>query len=174
MYQNTALQRPPDEEEDRLRREGIARSIQLPPYTARSPTQSTFNSYSPTNGSHRQTFDNRYHPPTPAPLPLPPTVGRSPQFGPPPPLITDGLAPLKSPAYSPRDKAPSTYYDPTSDHADRDTNRSQSHYSRHSPSQVGLPSVVFVVSQWSTMLTIPLLDPRIISLFGKAHRTELL
>ncbi|KAI9721517.1 MAG: putative DNA helicase ino80 [Candelaria pacifica] len=135
MYQNTVLHRPQDEEEDRLRRESIGRSNQLPPYTARSPTQPNFNSYSPTNGSHRQTFDNRYHPPTPAPLPLPPTVARSPQVGPPPPLTTNGLTPLMGPAFSPRDKAPSTYYDPTSDHAERSTSRSRSHYSRQSPVQ---------------------------------------
>ncbi|KAI9700358.1 MAG: putative DNA helicase ino80 [Candelina mexicana] len=129
------LHRPQDEEEDRLRRESMARPSQLPPYPARSPTQPTFNSYSPTNGSHRQTFDNRYHPPTPAPLPLPPTVARSPHIGPPPPLTTNGLTSLKSPAFSPRDKPTSTYYDPTSDHAERNTSRSHPHYSRQSPGQ---------------------------------------
>lgn len=137
MYQNTIMQRPQDEDEERSRRDGNART----PYTARSPTQPAFNSYShsPTNGS-RQPFDSRFHPPTPASLPLPPAVARSPRIGPPPSLTPNGFTPLKGPAYSPRDKPQSTYYDPTSDHADRITSRGHSQYSRQSPGQVSLIS----------------------------------
>jgi len=121
MYRSSVLQRAPDEEEDCLRRDKMS-TQHPPPYTTRSPTQAHYNSYSPTHGSHqRPNYSNQYHPqaPTPAALPLPPVINDSPRLGPPSSPTTHKLPPMNGSAYGPRELGASTYYDPTSDHSDR-------------------------------------------------------
>jgi hypothetical protein len=133
MYHTTVLQRPQEEEEERLRRENMTGS--KPPYTSHSPTLPQYNPpFSPKNGSHQRHFSNQYHPPTPAPLPIQ-TPGQNSHSGPPRSPTTNGLLPLKGPAYPPRDKPTSTYYDPTSDQGDLSSGWNYSKYSRQSPIQ---------------------------------------
>lgn len=109
-------------------------SPRQPAYAARSPTLPL---YSPTNGSHSRAIYNssNNHPPTPAPLPLPPTA-HSPHYRQPrsPPL--NGLSPINGSAHRMRDKPSSTYYDPTSDQPESTASwRSSHHQPRQSPIQ---------------------------------------
>jgi hypothetical protein len=134
MYHTTVLQRPQEEEEQRLRRENMTGS--KPPYTSHSPTLPQYGPpFSPTNGSHQRHFNNQYHPPTQAP----PSIQASSQnshSGPPRSPTTNGLLPHKGSAYPPRDKpTTSTYYDPTSDQGAPNSNWNYSQYSRQSPIQ---------------------------------------
>ena len=120
-YRSTVLQRPAEDEEERVRRERMdgASNSNTRPYHARSPTQTEFHPpYSPTNGHPRPQFNNPYHPPTPAPLPMP-TIAASHIPG--PPASPRALTTPYSNDYSstPREKPTSNYYDPTSDSSER-------------------------------------------------------
>ena len=107
-------------------------------YPARSPTLSHYDtSYSPTNGSYARPSYNPHnpqnHPPTPAPLPLPPSA-QSPHHRPPLSPPPNGLPAINGSGHRARDKPTSTYYDPTSDHGDQNSSWSQSR-SANSPNQ---------------------------------------
>lgn len=128
MYSSPVLQRSPDEEEDGQRRDKMS-TQHLPPYSTHSPTQPRYNSYSPTNGSHqRASYNTQYQSqtPTPATLPPPPGMNESSRPGPPSSPSAHKLPPMNGSAYGPRDLGVSTYYDPTSDHGDRNVSWNRS------------------------------------------------
>ena len=122
-YHSTVMQRPreQEDEEERVRRELVNGASTSNTYDTRSPTQTNFHApYSPRNGTHpRPQFNNPYHPPTPASLPIP----SSHIPGPAPPTSPRSLgAPLTYAGEyqpTPRDKPASNYYDPTSDSSER-------------------------------------------------------
>jgi DNA helicase INO80 len=120
----TMMQRPLEEDEGRERMNGTSGNSRQP-HNLRSPTRTEFQPpFSPTKGVHpRPTFNNPYHPPTPAPLPLPSVihVDKSPVS----PLTTS--YPTEYPA-APRDKPASNYYDPTSDSSERRPSETPSWY----------------------------------------------
>jgi hypothetical protein len=137
MYHSTVMHRPKDDDEERARRERIMENATTTstsssitttttnananphPFDARSPTQSDFHPpFSPTNGHPRPQFNNPYHPPTPAPLPMPagahiPGPAASPH------VVTAPPAYASEYPSAPRDKPTSSYYDPTSDSGER-------------------------------------------------------
>ena len=92
LYHSTVMQRPAEEEQDGVGREGMNGNTRA--YNARSPD---FRSpYSPNNSHPRPQYDN--HPPTPVALPMPSNI--------------PGSQP------TPRDR----YYDPTSDRLQENQN----------------------------------------------------
>lgn len=124
-FHSTVMQRPQDEEDERLRRERLnhvaSQNSPLPLYAGQSPTQTAYNgpsSYSPTKSlPRRPSFTKQYHPPTPSQLPPPPGSGsihRAPSEASP---LGSTSTPYQSSEYhsAPRDKPTSNYYDPTSD-----------------------------------------------------------
>ncbi|KFY75517.1 hypothetical protein V499_04516 [Pseudogymnoascus sp. VKM F-103] len=123
-FHSTVMQRPQDEEDERLRRERLNhvanQNSPLPLYAGQSPTQAAYNgpsSYSPTKSlPRRPSFTKQYHPPTPSQLPPPPpgSAHRAPSEA--SPLVAT-QTPYQSSEYhsAPRDKPTSNYYDPTSD-----------------------------------------------------------
>jgi DNA helicase INO80 len=123
-YHSTVMQRPKEEEEDR-RMNGTsssnASSSNTRPYNPLSPTQTDFHSpFSPTNGNHpRPQFNNPYHPPTPAPLPMPTSSSHTPGHPASPRTLTAPAAYQSDYQPAPRDKLTSNYYDPTSDSSER-------------------------------------------------------
>jgi hypothetical protein len=192
MFHSKVLQRPQDEEEDRLRREKMTGSSQQhPPYTSHSPTHPHFNPpFSPTNGSHQRHFSNQYHPPTPAPLPIQ-AGSQNTHSGPPRSPTSNGLPPLKGSGYPPRDKPKSTYYDPTSDQGDVNSSWNYSKFPRESPTQSQQVSSTapdsFMCRKISTPyhkheqppkmsrpLTFRCAEPRALHLPGIHHGTKLL
>ena len=121
VYHSTVMQRPAEEEDEGARRERMngASSSNARPY---NPTQSDFHPpYSPTNGTHpRPQFNNPYHPPTPAPLPMTTTHNAHIPAPASPLAVTAPLAYHSDYAPAPpRDKPTSNYYDPTSDSSER-------------------------------------------------------
>lgn len=115
------MQRPQDEEDERLRRERLNhvanQNSPLPLYAGQSPTQAVYNgpsSYSPTKSlPRRASFTQQYHhPPTPSQPPA--SAHRAPSEASP---SNATLTPYQSSEYhsAPRDKPTSNYYDPTSD-----------------------------------------------------------
>jgi DNA helicase INO80 len=125
MFHATVMSRATTDEEDeasrRERMNGSISSNTRPAYlNPRSPTQTDFNSpYSPTNGNHpRPQFNSPYHPPTPAPLPMPQGAHIP---GPPasPRTLTAPAAYQSDYQPAPRDKSTGNYYDPTSDSSER-------------------------------------------------------
>ena len=139
MYHSPAVQRSPDEEEDRSKRDKMG-TQHLPPYTTRSPTQAHYKPYSPTDGPHpRLSYSNQYHAQgsTATALPLPQRMNGSPRLGPLSPPTTHHLPPINGSAYTSRDTGASTYYDPTSDQGSRNINWTRSAQPPHqSPLQV--------------------------------------
>ena len=135
MYHSPAppLQRSP-KEDDRIRRDSkvTVNTQQLPPYSARSPTQ--FVPYSPTNGTHPQSpYNQTSSRPSTSAMAMP--SGISPRLGPPPSPKSNGLPPNNS-AYTQRESSSSTYYDPTSEHREGSQSRGQPQYNIQSPVQV--------------------------------------
>lgn len=139
MYHSPVLQRSPDEEDDRSKRDRMSMQ-HLPPYTTRSPTQAHHKPYSPTDGPlPRLSYNNQYHTQasTPTALPLPQRMSGSPRLGPLSPPTTHHLPPINGSGYGTRDTGASTYYDPTSDQVGRNVNWNRSTQAgRHSPLQV--------------------------------------
>jgi DNA helicase INO80 len=176
IYRSTVMQRPADEDDERLRRERIVENASAPStassstanpaaantanaaaantnpianttnpnprqFDSRSPTQSEFHHPPPPPGSRGFSpqgpqFNNPYHPPTPAPLPMP---AHSHISG--PPASPRGVAPSQpySSEYSPapREKSTSSYYDPTSDSGERRPAENASwHDAQSRPAQV--------------------------------------
>jgi hypothetical protein len=137
-YRSTVLQRPQEDEDEPLRRDRMnggsnqsQSQISQPPRSARSPKPSDFpQPFSPTKAAHpRPQFNNQYHPPTPAPLPLPTSqigatsastssahVAQQPPLSPLAATTPSYASELDS---APRDKPMSNYYDPTSDSSER-------------------------------------------------------
>ena len=139
MYQSPAVKRTPAEEEEYLARDKMAGSgnHQLPPYP-RSPSMGrSYHNYSPTNGSHPQPSYGNYgsRPSSSAAMHAPPPVNQSPRLGQ-PQSPSNGLAHINRPAYQSRETASSTYYDPTSEHRERDSTWTASSYAGRSPGQV--------------------------------------
>jgi hypothetical protein len=137
MYQFPGYKGSQSEDEERTRRISMANTSQQSPLVARSPSIPQYNPpYSPTSNAHaRPTFNSQYHPPTPAPLPIPSSIG--PPVRPPPSPTSYDLPSINGSAYRPqhaREKSTSTYYDPTSDHGDSNQVRNRSQYSG-SPTQ---------------------------------------
>lgn len=139
MYHSPVVQRSPTEENGRKRRDSMASSgvPPLPPYPARSPTQTHFHAYSPMNGNHQSSTYNAYSscPSSSAVMQMPQTVNQSPRLGP-PPSPTNGLSQLNRPTYPAREPGTSTYYDPTSEHRESSMAWAQSPYPGPSPIQV--------------------------------------
>jgi len=139
MYPSPGVQRSPTEENGRKRRDSMASSgvPQLPRYPARSPTQTHFHAYSPTNGNHQSSTYNTYssRPSSSAAMQMPPTINQSPRLGP-PASPTNGFSHLNRPTYSTREPGTSTYYDPTSEHRESSMTWAQSPYPGPSPIQV--------------------------------------
>lgn len=93
-----------------------------PPPPSHLPQPDFHPSFSP-NGAHqpslpRPQFNNPYHPPTPAPLPMPPLNRIPPTPASPVTLAPPSTYPAEYQS-SPRDKPSTAYYDPTSDSGDR-------------------------------------------------------
>ncbi|CAG8980418.1 hypothetical protein HYALB_00003983 [Hymenoscyphus albidus] len=117
-FHATVMQRPKDEEEDLVKRERINGEGRPRAYIAQSPTQPDFRpAFSPTNGNPRPQFNDPYHPPTPAALPIP-TASHIP--GPSSPLaVATPIGGYHNYPSASRDKPVSNYYDPTSDSSER-------------------------------------------------------
>ncbi|KAI9810569.1 MAG: putative DNA helicase ino80, partial [Thelocarpon impressellum] len=123
-------------------------SQQHPAYPAGSPTLSHFDtSFSPPNGAYARPSYGSHgnHPPTPAPLPLPPTAQsphlRAPPLSPPSNGLSSGTVNGSGRRQRDPHRAPSTYYDPTSDQGDQASSswaRSRSTQSPVQTQQVGL------------------------------------
>jgi hypothetical protein len=121
-FHSTVMQRPQEDEDERLRRERMNhvanQNSPLPLYAGPSPTQALYNgpsSYSPTKSlPRRPSFSKQYHPSTPVQLPPPGSIHRAPSEA--SPLISTP-APYQNSEYhsAPRDKPTGNYYDPTSD-----------------------------------------------------------
>lgn len=139
MYHSSVLQRSAGDEEDRSGRDNMT-TQHLPPYTTRSPTQSHYKSYSPTDGSHSQFgYNIQYHSQAapPAALPPPSRLNGSPPHRPLSSPTTHHLPPINGSSYNSRDSGPSTFYDPTSDQGDRNDGWIRSNQSvNQSPVQV--------------------------------------
>lgn len=120
-FHATVMQRPREDDEESPRRDringGSSSNTNPRPYDTRSPPQPDFHS-SPSNASHpRPYFSNPYHPPTPAPLPMPTTAHIPARPRSPMTLATPSA--YQSDYQPSRDKPASNYYDPTSDSSER-------------------------------------------------------
>ncbi|KAI9746595.1 MAG: putative DNA helicase ino80 [Claussenomyces sp. TS43310] len=127
------MQRPQEDDEDRLRRERMNEGTQnFRTQSARSPTQTNFQPpYSPTQGVHpRPIFNSQYHPPTPAPLPLPTPSHIAAHPSSPLSATAAGSYPTDYQG-APRDKPTSNYYDPTSDSSERRPTEGAGWYNGH-------------------------------------------
>lgn len=125
-YHSTVMQRPQEEDDERLRRERMNGSSQPPqPYHAQSPTQSKFHqSLHSTNGAHsRSSYTNTTDPyPAAAENAPAPMTAASHVAIPPPhsPQRSSGPSIYSADYQDPiRDKPISNYYDPTSDSSER-------------------------------------------------------
>jgi hypothetical protein len=105
-FHATVMQRPQEDEDERLRRDRINGTNQNP----RSPSDHP-PPFSPAKILHPRTFNNKFHPPTPAPLPA--YIERPPAS----PLTSLQATEYNQPA--PRDRPTSSYYDPTTDSSER-------------------------------------------------------
>ena len=140
MYNTSLVQRSPIEDEERVRRDSLAgtNNQPLPSYSARSPTQTHFHSYSPTNGTHPQANYGIYssRPSSSGAMAVTPSINQSPRLGPPPSPKLNGHSHMDRPAYTPRESNSSTYYDPTSEYREGQLGWSQSQHATRSPIQV--------------------------------------
>ncbi|KAI9845449.1 MAG: putative DNA helicase ino80 [Thelocarpon superellum] len=110
-------------------------SQQHSPFAARSPTVTHYDhAFSPTNGAYtRPSYHSQNHPPTPAALPMP-AAAHSPRVRPPPSPPANGLTTMNGSPHRPREKATSTFYDPTLDQGTYESARNH-HPSVRSPGQ---------------------------------------
>lgn len=127
VYHSTMMQRPQEEDDERLRRERMNGTSHPPqPYHVQSPTQSEFHQpLHSTNGAHPRSAYNTTSKPYPAPAdnaPTPMTAASHVAVPPPPhsPQRSSGPSVYSSDYQDPaRDKPTSNYYDPTSDSSER-------------------------------------------------------
>lgn len=134
-FHSTVMHRPQEEEDDHLRRDRMNEASQnfraqrapSPPPQANFPPP-----YSPTKGLHsRPVFNSQYHPPTPAPLPLPSAAGQvAAQPSSPLAATAPGSYPTEFQS-APRDKPTNNYYDPTSDSSERRPAEGAAWYNGH-------------------------------------------
>lgn len=175
------MQRPQDEEDERLRRERLNhvanQNSPLPLYAGQSPTQAAYNgpsSYSPTKSlPRRPSFTKQYHPPTPSQLPPPPpgSAHRAPSEA--SPLVAT-QTPYQSSEYhsAPRDKPTSNYYDPTSDSGEPRPADPTRHNGQNPAPQVSLPTqgVTISISQLTRAFSAE--QSRLLYLVPDRHRIE--
>lgn len=123
-FHSTVMQRP-QEDDGRERMNGTGGNPRQP-RNIHSPSHTEFQQpFSPTKAVHpRPTFNNPYHPPTPAPLPLPGVV----HVDKPPVSPLNASYPTEY-QHAPRDKPASNYYDPTSDSSERRPSEAPAWYS---------------------------------------------